>query len=84
MGSLRFDIEKKTLSKLLLHFASILLQLLAHSTKVIARGAFVAPVRVCTTEVYTQGTVLLLEVSTPQGPERHLDMSTLKRLVLLL
>jgi hypothetical protein len=40
----RFDIEKKTLSKLLLHFALILLQFLAHSTKVIARGAFVAPV----------------------------------------
>ncbi len=32
----------------------------------------------------TQGTVLLLEVSTPQGPELHLDVSTLQMPVLLL
>ncbi len=28
--------------------------------------------------------VLLLEVSTPKGPELHLDVSALQRLVLLL
>ncbi len=54
-----------------------------------ARGVFAAPVRVYTTEpcavpggLYTQGTVLLLEVFTPQGPELHLEVSTLQRPVL--
>ena len=34
--------------------------------------------------VYTQRPVFLLEMSTLQGPELHLDVSTLKRPVLLL
>ncbi len=59
MCSLRFDIEKKPLSKLLLPF------------EIATPGG-----------VYTQETVLLLEVSTPHGPELHLDLSTLQRHVL--
>jgi hypothetical protein len=42
------------------------------------QGAFALSERVYTTEM------LLLEVSTPQGPELHLIMSALKRPVLLL
>ncbi len=32
--------------------------------------------------VYTQRIVLLQEMSTPQGPERHLEVSTIQRHVL--
>jgi hypothetical protein len=68
------------------HFASILLQ-----NSCILRGTFAAPVQIYATEP-----VLLLEVSTHKqlcsswrclrhkGPKLHMDISTLKRPVLLL